>query len=459
MGLAMAKTEALSPNESLAVLSGQDDGEDIDIQTPIKVENIHIEGVNKTQPGLVTSQLEGLFDAKTFDELMEGTHGAKLRLQRLGIFSNIEIFIDVSKTENASPEGLDVHFVVEESKRLTGNVGTNVGNNEGSVVLGGKWNNLRGSGESVRVDISMGTKCSSAHEFTFSKPLFQSPDCKLLFKGYQATTDFTQCFFRQKSQGLGTEFSVPSPLGIHTIKYDGQCRENFDVPSSAPFEIREQAGHVAKSSIQHSLVSDGRDNSILPTKGHLFKHLLEFTGLGGDVKFVKSELEIQLNKEIIEDIVLGISFQAGAVKSFGGSDTLINDRFFLGGPMSVRGFTMRGIGPRMKEASLGADAFWAAGLHLYTPLPFRPGRGGFGDLFRMHVFANAGNAQNIELTRYNSNAVNKLLTEARWSYGIGIMMMLGGVARLEVNYCVPKNAKATDGVNPGLQVGVGMNFL
>ena len=33
--------------------------------------------------------------------------------------------------------------------------------------------------------------------------------------------------------------------------------------------------------------------------------------------------------------------------------------------------------------------FWSLGLHLYTPLPFRPG--GFAERFRTHIFATAGN--------------------------------------------------------------------
>lgn len=44
---------------------------------------------------------------------------------------------------------------------------------------------------------------------------------------------------------------------------------------------------------------------------------------------------------------------------------------------------------------LGGEAYWAGGLHLYTPLPFRPGMGGFGDLFRTHFFLNAGNLCNL----------------------------------------------------------------
>ena len=457
MGLAIAKTQSPLTAEHSPNSIEADDEEEVDLKALVKVENIHIDGVKKTDSSLITKQLESLLDAKTFEEVIDGTHNAKLRLQRLGIFKAVEVFIDISRKENASPEGLDVYFIVKEARRLTANAGTSVGNNEGNMMFGCKLNNLRGSGESIKADASIGTSSSSSYELAFNKLLFKSPDCKFLAKVYKASSEMSQSFYKQISEGLGAEIAVPGPIGLHTLKFDGQWRENCGVLPGAPFIIREQCGHVLKSSIQHCLVSDGRDDFILPKKGNLFKHSLEFSGLGGNVKFVKSEIELQLNKEIFSDVILGISFQAGAMRPIGGTDTLINDRFFLGGPMSVRGFKMKGIGPRTREASLGADAFWAAGAHMYTPLPFRPGRGGFGDLFRMHFFANAGNVQNVEFT--DSSEINKMVKDARWSYGLGIMMMIGGIARLEVNYCIPKNAKTTDGVNPGLQVGVGMNFL
>ena len=47
----------------------------------------------------------------------------------------------------------------------------------------------------------------------------------------------------------------------------------------------------------------------------------------------------------------------------------------------------------------------------------------------------------------------------RISYGIGIVMSLGGIARIEMNYCYPLRAPKGDKIAPGLQVGVGMDFL
>lgn len=46
--------------------------------------------------------------------------------------------------------------------------------------------------------------------------------------------------------------------------------------------------------------------------------------------------------------------------------------------------------------SLGANTYWAAGLHLYTPLPFRPARGGLGDRFKTHFFLNGGNLLSLD---------------------------------------------------------------
>ena len=44
--------------------------------------------------------------------------------------------------------------------------------------------------------------------------------------------------------------------------------------------------------------------------------------------------------------------------------------------------------------SLGGNAYCFGGLHLYSPLPFRPG--GIGDIFRSHLFVTAGSCGNVQ---------------------------------------------------------------
>ncbi len=53
-----------------------------------------------------------------------------------------------------------------------------------------------------------------------------------------------------------------------------------------------------------------------------------------------------------------------------GEQISIIDKYFLGGPLNLRGFTNRGAGPHTEDCSLGNDAYWLFAAHLYTPLPF-----------------------------------------------------------------------------------------
>ena len=103
----------------------------------------------------------------------------------------------------------------------------------------------------------------------------------------------------------------------------------------------------------------------------------------------------------------------------------------------MRGFDTRGIGPSSDGNALGGTLYWASGLHLYAPLPFRPGRGGFGDLFRSHVFVTAGNVGNFWLSGTMGRDLEQVTQDFRLSYGLGLALKLGGVARIELNYCVP----------------------
>lgn len=168
-------------------------------------------------------------------------------------------------------------------------------------------------------------------------------------------------------------------------------------------------------------------------------------------------MELQANVGLAKDFVLQGSFNCGIIKHLENEKTMtISDRFFLGGPMNIRGFDLRGLGPHADGNSLGGMSYWASGLHLYGPLPFRPGAGGFGDLFRSHVFVNAGNIGQFDLSRAQ---LEEAVQGFRLSYGVGLAMKLGGIARIELNYVIPIKAEKGDRVAPGVQLGVGVNFL
>lgn len=190
-------------------------------------------------------------------------------------------------------------------------------------------------------------------------------------------------------------------------------------------------------------------------EGSLFRITQEFAGLGGNIKFFKNELELQANLPIINtDFVLQGGFHCGYLKNSTDNPGNMADLFYIGGPQDIRGFEMRGIGNQSDGCFMGGLAYWRSGLHLFAPLPFYLGRGGFGDLFRTHFFVTAGN-----MTNASTNLAEELSSNVRLSYGLGLAFKLGGVARIELNYCIPVRAVTGDKISPGVQFGIGVNFL
>lgn len=47
----------------------------------------------------------------------------------------------------------------------------------------------------------------------------------------------------------------------------------------------------------------------------------------------------------------------------------------------------------------------------------------------------------------------------RVSSGVGVAVRLGQMARVEVNYCFPLRSEQDDRVNPGVQFGIGVQFI
>ncbi|XP_062856148.1 sorting and assembly machinery component 50 homolog A [Trichomycterus rosablanca] len=425
----------------------------------VVVQHVHVDGLGRTKEDFLTYEIADVFRAKNLIDVMKKSHEARQRLLRMGMFRQVEVVIDTSQGQDALPNGLDVTFEVKELRRMTGSYNTMVGNNEGSMVLGLKLPNIFGRAEKVTFQFSYGTK-ETSYGLSFFKPQAGHFERNFSLNLYKVTGQFPWSSLRETDRGISTEFSFPIWRTNHTLKWEGVWRELNCLARTASFAVREESGHSLKSSLAHAMVIDTRNSPILPKKGALLKINQELAGYtGGDASFLKEDFEIQLNQKLLWDSVLSASLWGGVLLPLGNIRTSIADRFYLGGPTSVRGFSMYSIGPQSEGDYLGGEAYWAGGLHLYTPLPFRPGRGGFGDLFRTHFFLNAGNLCNLNYGEGPQAHLKRLAECIRWSYGAGIVLRLGNIARLELNYCIPMGVQSGDRICDGVQFGAGIRFL
>jgi outer membrane protein insertion porin family len=218
---------------------------------------------------------------------------------------------------------------------------------------------------------------------------------------------------------------------------------------------RKEAGHSLKSSIQHQYSFDTRNEQVFPSKGAYFKVLQELAGLGGDVQFLKNELHSQVLMELPHRMVLSLALRGGIMFALSEKPSTFpraNDRFYLGGPLSLRGFKYGGVGPRIMGNSLGGSAYNAVGIDFTFPLPYLP-----IDYIRGHLFFNSGSLVPIDSDNLAQNKFDFFKNPSS-SIGFGIIARFTSF-RFEANYCIPVRSTITDSLKPGVQFGVGMHFM
>ncbi|KAK1790355.1 hypothetical protein P4O66_014257, partial [Electrophorus voltai] len=299
-----------------------------------------------------------------------------------------------------------------------------VGNNEGSMVP-----NIFGRGERLTFQFSHRTK-EASYGLSFFKP---QPGCferNLTLNLFKGTRQFLWRSLKKTDRGASTEVN-------HTMVLDTRnCRL---------FPRRDQPG----------CRFDFRCATEVRMCAVLLQELAGYTG--GDASLLKEDLELQLNSPFLWDFVFSASLRGGMIFPIGDRPVSIADRDLQASrdtakPFSqqlqggnslalstwavqlLRGFGLYNIGPQSEGDYLGGDAYWAGGLHLYTPLPISSTWGG---LFRMHFFLNAGNLCNLSYGEGAHANLQKLAECIRWSYGTGLTFRLGNIARLELNYCIP----------------------
>lgn len=427
-----------------------------------RVDKIHVDGLMRTKDDIIKPQVMDLFKATNFEDVIVRASKVREKLDALGCFRQIGIYVDTSQGPEATPDGVEVTFKVSEMKRLVGGISTMVGNNEGSLIIGARAPNLFGRAERVQMEYSYGNKSSINFNVSAIKPFPQSLYNAVLSSTVFCTTnDFPWSGFKQNDKGLlfDMEFNQTG-TSKHNVQYEAAFR-NITCSKQAAFRVREQCGPNLKSALRYIWTIDKRDSAIFPVSGSLLRLTTEMAGLGGDIGFLKNELIIQSNWSPFEFLTFQLGLQSGLLSAISNDMKIsIADHFFLGGPLNLRGFDMRGCGPRYNGNSVGGDMYWAAAFHVYTPLPFRPGRNSFGNLFRLHGFINGGNLSNFTFTYGDLYSENlKIFTEnVRCAVGGGIAMKLGNVARIELNLIAPLLFARSD-VLQRFQFGIGVQYL
>ena len=110
------------------------------------------------------------------------------------------------------------------------------------------------------------------------------------------------------------------------------------------------------SAVGYTLAFDNA-NGIRATRGQRIVLSQDFAGLGGDVKYLRTRVDATKFKGLPKNFIMSMHVEGGYIHPLGSSSDdrdpiRITDRFF---GAQLRGFDIRGIGPRIKRTPYDTD--------------------------------------------------------------------------------------------------------
>jgi len=344
----------------------------------VYVERINISGNTKSSEKVLRRELrlaEG--DLFSIQKLIR----SRQRLFNLGFFDEVA----VTTAPGSSPERIVINIEVKE--RPTGLVSVGAGFSSLDKLIGTvdvSQQNLFGRGQELFLRLRVGSRSQLAN-LGFTEPYLFDMPLSAGFDIFNSTRLFND--FSRKAVGGDLRFSYPFTefiRGFGTYKFERV--KVFDIAAGASTALLEAEGTSTTSSVIFAGVRDSRDNVFEPTRGSRNSLSLETAGLGGDNRFYKLIGESAWFFPLpIFDWVIGVRGEAGMVEGFGGKEVPIFERFFLGGPTTLRRLRTRSLSPRdATGARIGGDKELLFNAELLIPLVI--------PRFRAALFFDAGNA-------------------------------------------------------------------
>ncbi len=345
----------------------------------VYVERIDINGNTITRDKVIRREFR-LAEGDPFNSIR--VKRSRDRIQSLGYFQeNLEI----EQQPGSSPDRVVLVTNVEEKPTGELNVSAGFSSLERFLVnLSITQRNFMGKGQLLRAAVNYSSYSKSA-ELSFTEPyLFdrniavggdifrrdyrnfnfvnnnRNTTYENITTGGQLRLGFPITEYLQGAIRYGLSYDEVSLADSFYSDLDGDGDRECD-PLQAGRYLCDVIGDRLTSSIGYTLAYSTLNNSIRPTRGERISLSQDFAGLGGDTHYLRTRLNSAKYWGIGSGFILSASLEGGYIRSFekpdepGVDSVRLTDRFFLGEPQ-IRGFDIRGVGPRiLRQRYSGVD--------------------------------------------------------------------------------------------------------
>ncbi len=343
---------------------------------------VEISGNTKTLDRIIRRNLE-VADGQTYSAT--GLKNSKENLTRTSFFKDVKISTAPAKT----PGEMDVKVDVKEGP--TGTFSGGMGYSSLDKVFGVvqvSENNLFGRAWRASLNTQFGARRTS-FVLDFRDPYFLDTDFNLLLSAYNTRIKYND--FERKSVGgrVGVGYNLSKFVNTSlTLRADST--KILEVQPTLSLELRNEfnKGLQHTRSVIYNVTRNTTDKYIDPSRGSVQSGSLEYAGgpFGGDSQFVKYFLNAKAYYPVTESTVFSWNVTWGHIIDTKGGVVPLFERFFLGGPYSIRGFRDRTLSPKDPNTGelIGGNKELIGNLEYQFPLA--------GDIgFKGVFFFDAGN--------------------------------------------------------------------
>ncbi|HEF2888072.1 outer membrane protein assembly factor BamA [Campylobacter jejuni] len=397
----------------------------------VYIRNVIISGNSRTVDRVIRRELyitEGNLYNRT--DLSE----SKNALKRTSYFDDVNI-----KEEKVDDTHIDLIVDVKEASTGAISGGIGYGSSDG-ILLNASLSdtNIFGSGikSSVSVDKSDDT-LSGRISLVNPRVL----DSQYSLGGTLYSNDYEWDNYSEKNYGfditVGRQFARYYNV---SLTYN---LEQSDIYHLSPTLLRTgyELGKSIKSSITPAITFNNTDDYYLPRSGIIASTSLEYAGLGGDQEFISSSSKFNFYQGLQDYIGYDLiyRYKASFYKVWDKGYLPINQRIYLGGIRSIRGFESRTVSPKNQWGDeIGGTIAFTNSVELSFPLIDRI-------KLRGSVFFDYG-----MIGRKNLDEIKRMST------GIGIEWITP-IGPLQLVFAKPLNDKKGDDTN-SFEFNLGTRF-
>lgn len=363
---------------------------------------------------------------------------------------NTRYYDKVRLTLNDDPDNdlyTDLLVDVDEGKTGSFNFGAGLNSETG---IGGftelkfdnfdisNWPTFSGAGQQLRVRLAIGTQ-EDSYTLSFTEPEFLGYPLAFGFDIYKETRDY-QGGTDYKSDVTGAQLRIGKVLSPYlTVRgalgvEDTTLSDFVKYKKIAHPDLREQEGSSLTISTTWALERNTIDRFQDPSSGSRHTLSAQLAGLG-DNYFYKMEQDSiwfwPLSKD--KKWVLSYRGRLGFVSPYGSSDSVpLQDRLFVGGTTTVRGYDQRDIGPQAREYEVLGIGFgskfrqggnWRAISNLEVKYKVN-------DIMRVYGFWDAGGAWEY-FSDFQANGIKNGV-----GLGLGFDVPRFGPVRLDYGFAI-----------------------